>query len=262
MSDVKMDSSYLRGMTCRRIGNVVNFHDSIPSTNDLAKEMAEGGCEDGTVVIAEKQTGGKGRNGRRWESPEGGLYMSVVLKGGLDLDNISTLPLIFGLAVSKAISTTTMMESSLKWPNDVLLYGNKVCGILMEASVKAEEVEYVVVGIGLNVNNRSEDLDPGIREGSISLSDRMGSEVDRKELLRNLLYMLDLHYDRYLGGGAALLLEEWTNRAETVGRDVRIEGPMGTVEGKALGVDQAGALMVRENRRITRVTSGDCLHLE
>ena len=81
MSDVKMDSSYLRGMTCRRIGKVVNFHDSIPSTNDLAKEMAQGGCEDGTVVVAEKQTGGKGRNGRRWESPQGGIYLSLVLKG-------------------------------------------------------------------------------------------------------------------------------------------------------------------------------------
>ena len=262
MSEEPMNLSCLDGMTCRRIGKVVNFHRSVPSTNDLAKEMADGGCADGTVVFAEEQTGGKGRAGRRWTSSEGGIYLSVVLKGEMDLKTVNSLPLIFGLAVSKTISTSAMIESGLKWPNDVLIGEKKVCGVLMEASVKAEEVEYVVVGIGLNVNNSLKDLDEETRERSTTLSDEIGEKLDRRELLRNLLYFLDLHYDRYLEGGVQRLLEEWSGRSKTIGKQVSVEDSSGdVVKGKALGVDQTGALMVRSGKKITRILSGDCVHL-
>ncbi len=256
-----LDSESIKGLRTRIIGNVVNFHSVVGSTNELAKEIALSGGEEGTVVVSNKQTEGVGRMGRRWESSEGGLYLSVVLRPNVGQDELSILPLITGLAVSKAISTTYMFETSVKWPNDILIGGKNTAGILTQSSMKGEKVEYVILGIGINVNNPMKDLPHDTRRRSTSISEVRGRDQDRGEMLRNLLTFLDLHYQRFLQGGGPQMLEEWSDRCETIGRAVRIQMVDDAIRGSALGIDETGALMVKQGLDIVRITSGDCVHL-
>lgn len=257
-----LDSRCLDGITCRRIGKVVNFHGEVSSTNKVAREMAEGGCIDGMVIVAESQSSGRGRLDRSWVSPAGGLYLSVVLRPDVPVGKTLPLPLIFSLSVSKVISVSALVESSVKWPNDVLISGKKVCGILVESSVKGEELEYIIVGIGINVNNDLSDLDEETRTRSTTLKQEKGETIDTRELLRDLLYLLDLHYDRFLEGGTLSMLDEWSERSSTIGKKVRVVGVRGELEGKALGVDQNGSLMLNTGSRISAVSEGDCYHLD
>ncbi len=256
-----LDSESIKGLRTRIIGNIVNFHSLVGSTDELAKDIALSGGEEGTVVVSNKQTEGMGRSGRRWESSEGGLYLSVVLRPNTGREEVSILPLISSLALSKAISTTYLIETSVKWPNDVLIGGKKTAGILTQTSMKDDEMEYVIIGMGINVNNPIKELPHDIRRKSTSLSEATGKDQDRGELLRNLLTFLDLHYQGFLQGGGPQLLEEWSDRCETIGRAVRIQMIDDTIRGSALGIDETGALMVKQGLDIIRITSDDCIHL-
>ena len=258
---IPLDSDSIKGLRTRIIGKVINFHSVVGSTSELAKEIALSGGEEGTVVVSNKQTDGVGRLGRKWESPEGGLYISVVLRPNVSPGELAILPLIAGLSVSKAISTTCLIETTVKWPNDLLIEEKKVSGILSQSSLKGDEIEYAILGIGLNVNNSMEGLHHDIRRKSTSLGAACGKPQDRSELLRNILTFLDLQYQRLLQGGGAQMLEEWSDRCETIGRDVRVQMMDDTIRGTALGIDETGALMVKKGPDIVRVTSGDCIHL-
>ena len=256
-----LDSNSIKGLRTGIIGNIVNFHNVVGSTNELAKEIALSGGEEGTVVVSNKQTRGMGRSARKWESSEGGLYLSVVLRPNVGREELSILPLISCLAISKAISTTCLIETSVKWPNDVLIDGKKVAGILTQTSIKDDKKDYVIVGMGINVNNPVKELSHDIRRKSISISEAVGSDLDRGELLRNLLSFLDLHYHGFLQGAGPQLLEEWSDRCETIGRNVRIEMIDDTIRGSALGIDETGAIMVKQGLDMIRITSDDCIHL-
>ncbi len=256
-----LDSNSIKGLRTGIIGNIVNFHNLVGSTDDLAKEIALSGGREGTVVVSNEQTEGRVRSGRKWESSAGGLYLSVVLRPNVGREELSILPLITGLAISKTISTTYLIETSLKWPNDILVDGKKVAGILAQTSMKGDDVEYVIIGIGINVNNPMKELPLDIRRKSTSLSEAAGSDLDRGELLRNLLTFLDLHYHGFLQGGGPQLLEEWSNRCETIGRNVRIEMIDDTIRGSALGIDETGAMMVKQGLDIIRIAHDDCIHL-
>ncbi|MGA1822299.1 MAG: biotin--[acetyl-CoA-carboxylase] ligase [Thermoplasmatota archaeon] len=262
MDDVPgLDRSCIQGLTCRIVGSVVNFYDELESTNILAREMAEGNCRDGTVIVANRQTGGKGRMRRRWESPPGGLYLSVVLRPMIPAEQASIIPLIAGLAVSKAISTTALLETSLKWPNDILIDERKVSGILVESSVKGEIMEFAVIGIGINANVDTSRFPDDFSKSSISLMEKSGEAVDREELLRNILYFLDMIYARFMDGGGLQLLDEWAERSSTVGSEVIINLSGGHIVGKAVGLDDTGALLLSREGEIIRITEGDCVHL-
>ncbi len=179
--------SCIKGLTTRVIGTVINFHDEVTSTNDIAVDLAKGGAKEGTVVMARVQTGGKGRNGRSFSSPRGGLYLSVILKPVIPIDDISSLPLVMGLSVSKAIQCSTYREARLKWPNDVLVEGKKVAGILMVTSIKSMDLDYVVVGIGINLNTDSSDLSEDARAVAGSLREITGNVTDPNEFSRDLM---------------------------------------------------------------------------
>lgn len=256
-----LDRSCIQGLTCRVVGSVVNFHDELESTNKLAREMAEGDCSEGTVVVANRQTGGIGRMRRKWESPPGGLYLSVVLKPEISPDQAAALPLIAGLAVTKAVSATALLETSLKWPNDVLIDERKVCGILVESATKGETMEYVVIGVGINANVDTSIFPDEFSGNSISLMEKAGKEIDRGELLRNVLYFLDMTYARFLNDGVLQLLDEWTERSSTVGREVMISTRDGQILGKAVGLDDTGALLLSRDGDMIRIAEGDCVHL-
>lgn len=252
---------HIFGLTTRTIGREVEFHGSLPSTNARASEMASEGCREGTVIIAGEQTQGAGRMGRSFSSPPGGLYLSVVLRPAVPPEQISSLPLIFGLSVAKAIGCTVSLNTELKWPNDVLIGGKKVCGILSTSTVSKAKVDHVVIGVGINANTKVTDLPQALAGSATTLHDVLGRELDLEELTKNLLYFMDLHYSQFIDGRTAELLEEWSSRSSTLKGMVRVETGSGTIEGMALGIDHAGALLVKTDDSISRVPSGDCVHL-
>ncbi|MGA1820491.1 MAG: biotin--[acetyl-CoA-carboxylase] ligase [Thermoplasmatota archaeon] len=251
----------LRGTSTSVIGREIEIIEEAASTNEVARKRAESGCREGLIVLARSQTSGKGRAGRSFVSPPGGLYFSIVLRPGNKADQASILPLMAGLAVSKSISASLMLPSRLKWPNDVLVNDRKVCGILVESSTKGDRLDHVIIGIGINVNFTLKDLPPELSETAGTLMDAKGSRVDMEGLFRDLVCFLEMLYRRFIGGDIAGILDDWTGRSETIGRDVRIASPEGSIEGKALGVDQSGALLLSVNGSLRRISMGDVEHI-
>jgi len=247
---------------CRMLDCRLHDFEELESTNAKAMEMASKGAPEGTVVIARRQTRGRGRLDREWRSSDGGLYLSIILRPEAPASSSTVLPFMAGLCVSKTLSTSCGIVSSLKWPNDVLIGDRKVCGILTESSVLGDRLEYVVIGIGINVNNDIDSLDADVRERSTSLGIECGKKVDLGSLTSDLLFFLDMHYSRFLDGQADSLLADWTERSSTIGTDVSVLTSSGEVRGKALALDGTGALVLKVGSRLERIDYGDCIHIE
>jgi BirA family biotin operon repressor/biotin-[acetyl-CoA-carboxylase] ligase len=238
-----------RGGT-KYIGNEIEYHDFVESTNDIAVERAREGVEEGYVVLADEQTGGRGRRERVWESPSGGIWTSVVLRPDFAPRDASLATLAASVAVARGVEETGV-EPTIKWPNDVLIDGEKLCGILVEMEADAEKISHAVVGIGLNANAK-----PRVPDSSpTSLAEHVG-KVDRAVLTANILAELE---DAYESGDG--ILDEWRERSSTLGREVRVETPNETVEGVAESIDDTGALVVSTDKGERVVTAGDCVHL-
>lgn len=237
-------------------GDIVH-RDLVDSTNRLAIELARGGAVEGTAVVAERQTAGRGRLGRTWESPPGtNLYLSVVLRPALSPLEVPRLTLAAAVAVVDAIGSTTGLRAGIKWPNDVLLEGRKACGILTELEAEAERVRFVVVGIGVNLNALEEDFPTELRAKATSLAIVLGRPVDRAAFAGTLLGALDDVYGEMLRGGFAALRPRYEAHHALVGRRVTIEGGP-ACDGYVRGVDDEGALLVETDAGPRRILSGE-----
>jgi len=239
----------------RLVGRYVRWHDSVPSTNDIASRLAEIPVPEGTVIGAEEQTAGRGRWGRPWVSPRGGVWLSVILRPSLPPDRFPVVGLAAAVAATHAIRETTRLPARVKWPNDVLVDGKKVVGILTEATPGAE---WVVVGVGINANIAEEALPPAPGYPATSLQVLLGHPVDRVMLIRALLRGLDQGYELLTSAGVRAVLMRWREVADTLGREVRIETPGGQMVGLAHDVDETGALLVRcDDGTVRTVVAGD-----
>jgi len=177
------------GLETNMLGKHIIHHDGVSSTQDLADELARKGADEGTAVIAEKQTRGRGRKGREWVSPaEGGVYLSVVLRPALMPNQIVPLPLVAGVAVANAIEKVTPLKPRIKWPNDIMVNGKKVAGILAEMNCEIDSVNHIILGIGINVNTPKKLLDKTSGGNATSLSHECGRGVSRVKLVQQLLY--------------------------------------------------------------------------
>lgn len=232
------------------IGHDIEYRETVGSTNETAVEKAREGVDEGYVVLADEQTGGRGRRRREWASPSGGVWTSIVLRPGFAPREASLVTLAASVAVARAVEETGV-DATIKWPNDVLVDGDKLCGILVEMQADAESIDHAVVGIGLNANAA-----PDVPDASpTSLAEHVG-EVDRAELTADLLAELE---DAYESGDG--ILDEWRDRSSTLGRRVRVETPNETLEGVAERVDETGALVLSTDDGERTVTAGDCVHL-
>jgi BirA family biotin operon repressor/biotin-[acetyl-CoA-carboxylase] ligase len=239
----------------RVVGRCIRWHDSVPSTNDLALKLAEIPVPEGTVIIADEQTAGRGRLGRAWVSPRGGVWLSVILSPGLPHDRVPVIGLAAGIAAAQAIRKTTGLPARLKWPNDVLVDGKKVVGVLAESTLRADQV---VVGIGINANIAPDALGEVSGHPVTSLQAQLGRPVQRDVLIRVLLRELDQAYAVLRSAGVPEVLRRWRELAETVGRSVRVEMPGATIHGTAFDIDEAGALLIRlDDGTVRRVVAGD-----
>jgi BirA family biotin operon repressor/biotin-[acetyl-CoA-carboxylase] ligase len=261
------------GLLTRFMGQNVVYFESVDSTNTVAKDLARRGAPEGTLVIADRQTGGRGRLGRQWLAPAGSsLLMSFVFRPQLPPLQAARVTMICSLAVADAIEDLTPLNVQLKWPNDIIITNRKAGGILTELGLSNEGLDFVVVGIGLNVNVSFEDdqaehradAAPDTAQSSLraliarstSLSQELGHEVSRLVMLRRLLVAIE---DRYEALGRGLLpLDEWRQRLETLGRRVTVSTPGEVITGWAEGVDADGALLLRlPDGHQSRILAGD-----
>jgi BirA family biotin operon repressor/biotin-[acetyl-CoA-carboxylase] ligase len=233
--------------------------DEVDSTNELAKSYALAGKPEGTVVIAEKQLQGKGRLGRTWVSPKGlGIWVSVVIRPDILPMKSPQITFVLAVGMVRAILKDLGLKAQIKWPNDILINGKKVAGILMELSAEIERVNYIVFGIGLNVNQKTEDFPEEIRNNAISLRIALGQKVARVKVLKAMLEELERSYSEYLQQGFDYILEEWKANSNTLGKEVQILMDGTKLEGRAIDVDQEGFLIVQDkNNNLHRIIAGD-----
>lgn len=220
---------------------------------DITREKAGEGAGEGLVVLAEEQSRGRGRLGREWLSPGGSLSLSILLRPTLPL--LPSLIMLASLAVVHTIEENTGLKASIKWPNDVLMRGKKVCGILIENAIEGHKVLYSIIGIGLNVNLDTKEY-PQIASLATSLSQELGREVNRQQVLQSLLEEIE---ELYLGLQQGVsLYQEWQGRLETLGKRVRATGGDRVEEGYAEAVDKEGSLLLRRSDgSLIRILAGD-----
>jgi BirA family transcriptional regulator, biotin operon repressor / biotin---[acetyl-CoA-carboxylase] ligase len=236
------------------------YRQSIESTQNIAISLAEKG-EVNTVVIAEQQSGGRGRMKRKWLSPRGGVWLSVVLKPAVPTVTSTMLPFVAAIAVCDAIKEATNLAATLKWPNDVMVADKKVAGILLDLSAEAETVNYAVIGIGINANVDASKLKID-REGKpavTSLMDELGHDVNRLQLTKLLLEKIELFYMALEKNGPAAIVAEWCKRSDMMGKKVNVIQQDKRYDGIAADVNDDGSLRVRTTKGDMNVTSGDVL---
>jgi BirA family biotin operon repressor/biotin-[acetyl-CoA-carboxylase] ligase len=241
------------------LGRALHWADTVDSTNTWARGLARDGAREGTVVLAERQTAGRGRLGRSWFSPAGvNLYMSVVLRPLVPPARAPQLALVAGCALAATIAEVAAVRPGLKWPNDVLLSGRKVAGILTEMDSEADRVAFVVVGVGVNLNVSPEDLRAGVGDTATSVGAAAGRPVHRPSFVARLLAELEERYRRYLARGFGALRDEWESYSSLTGREVAVAGGDGERRGRVTGLDGEGALVLRDPDGATvRVLAGD-----
>ena len=247
------------GLQSARIGRQLVCYRETGSTNEDAFKLAEEGAEEGTVVVAEAQIHGKGRLGRHWQSPGGlNLYCSVILRPPILPARAPQLTFLSAVATARAIDATTSLRPSIKWPNDLLISGKKVAGLLNEMSAETEKVKFIILGIGVNINMEREQFPDNLRHPATSLLLETGMPVRRLDFARALLEALDALYDSYLLNGYGPIREEWLARSDFLGRRVRVNFQDKEFHGTAEDIDEEGALLVRSpDSGLKRVLAGD-----
>ena len=237
----------------------IHWFEETDSTQRVVRDLARGGAPEGTVVIAERQTSGRGRLGRQWHSPPGmNLYCSVLLRPPLPPGAVPQVALVAGAAVAAAVAEETGARPAIKWPNDVLLGGRKVAGILVEMDSEMERVHHVIAGIGVNLNGARSSFPRDLRAKASSLRAETGRRVHRAAFTGRLLAAFEARYGRFLSAGFESVRAEWEAFSCLTGTEVRVAGPEGDVAGRVLGLDDHGALrLARSDGTTVRIVAGE-----
>lgn len=237
------------------IGKNIIYKSEAVSTNQDIKQAAASGAPEGTVVIAQRQTAGRGRRGHTWYSKSGGLYMSVLLKPNISPEKASQITLLTGIAVCRAVSSLTGVEAGIKWPNDVVVSGKKISGILIEASIESSKVEYLAAGIGININNF---IDAEISEKGCSLYTLTNKEYDINMAAAAVLNSLEPLYKSFVSyGGIQPLLSEYSRMCVTIGKRVKAYDNGTVIEAEAVGIGDSGELLLKNNDGKISIISGE-----
>ncbi|NLP40611.1 MAG: biotin--[acetyl-CoA-carboxylase] ligase [Veillonellaceae bacterium] len=245
-------------LTTQIIGREIRYFDNVASTNNEAKLLAANDCPEGTLVVAEAQNSGRGRLSRGWFSPWGkGIWMSVVLRPKFSPQEAPKCTLMAAVAINKAIRQVSGIDCGIKWPNDILYQGRKLVGILTEMSAEMDAINYVVLGMGINVNIAEGEFPDDIAEIATSVALASGKPVDRLELLSAILQQLEDIYQIATSEGFKAVLDEWRAQSITLGQAVDVVGFNRRFSGIAVNIDDDGALLVKMGDSIERVLAGD-----
>jgi len=258
--DLLLPQEIQRGLFTTYIGKKIFYFSELESTNIIAKEKAlhrTEAIDEVTIIIAEKQSAGKGRLGREWFSPAGGIWLSIILYPQLPPFSISRITLMTAVAVVKAIKMCTQIEPQIKWPNDILINEKKVCGILTEMSAELDIINWVVVGIGINVNIDHQKFPEDIQANTISLKEVSGKEVLRVKLAQTFLQEFEKYYDKLKRKEFSSILKEWKLYSHTLGRKIRVDMGERIITGEAMDINEEGALILKkEDGALIKIISG------
>lgn len=257
-ADVITAAELLSRMEAGLLGSQVEYWEEIDSTNNRAKRLGDEGAVSGTLITADCQTAGKGRRGRSWVSEKGtGIWMSLLLRPDIPPVSASMLTLAAALAVTAGIGEATGLKAGIKWPNDIVIGGKKVCGILTEMSAEPDHINYVVIGIGINANTSCFPQD--LQDKATSLYLESGKTVTRSHIIALVMAALNRYYESFLKtGDLSLLLEEYEEKLANRGKEVFVTSAAGDYRGLCLGVDKTGELMVKlQDGTVNRVVSGE-----
>ena len=253
------------GLKTKTIGQQAYYFDSLESTQNQALKMADNPTNNGSVIIAEKQTGGKGRSGRKWVSPKGGIWLSLILYPKFDISITTLFPIASSLALSKSIEQVFKISPELKWPNDLTIKSKKIAGMLVDVSLESNKIEKLVLGVGINFDVDVKNIEKKLKNtpnfyGVASLGDYK-KDVKAPYFVQVFFIELEKIYESLNKRDIKKIISEWTKRSSTIGKEVEIDTVNGKVKGKAIKIDDDGALVVNSNNKIIKIIAGDVIHL-
>ena len=242
-------------------GKNLYVFDEVKSTNTVAKFLAMNGAENGTVVISEKQTDAKGRSGKAWASPIGGIWLSLIVKPNVDYSKLPMITIGTGVAVAKAIERTGITSAEIKWPNDIIIHDKKVCGILTEAVTTFNTIDSVIIGVGIDANIDIEDFPEELQDGTTTLADELGRKEDENVLIRLFLEEFEKIAETFNEGNYESILKDWRKRSYSVGKIVEVREPFNkNFDAYVVGIGREGALIVEKiDGTLEKVISGECI---
>jgi BirA family biotin operon repressor/biotin-[acetyl-CoA-carboxylase] ligase len=242
------------------LGKNMECHPTLASTNARAKELALGGAPEGTVVIAEEQSGGRGRLGRRWVSPPGkGIWMSIILKPKLPPEKVPRVTVMTAVALIRALKHAAGLEAGIKWPNDIICNGKKLCGILAEVNAEPDIINYAIVGIGINVNLSADDFPEEIENIATSIKIETGREFSRRSIFQAVLEsMEEIYLNSFNDENFERLLRDYRAYSVILGKRISVVGSAGEFVGKAIDFAEDGSLLVQsDDGRLEKLWAGD-----
>ena len=238
--------------------NIIYLNET-DSTNKRAKELAAQGAPEGVLVIAEKQTSGRGRRGRSWFSPPGdGIYFSLILRPVISPSETPKITLMTAVVLAETLISLMKLKLRIKWPNDILVNGKKLAGILTEISTEMDAVNYIIVGLGLNVNTLFEKIPQDIKENATSILIETGKPFPRIKLIQHYLKLYEKYYDMFKNNDFEPIMKRWKELADIIGKQIRVDVIGKTHIGKVVDVDNDGVLILKDNQGVLqRIFSGD-----
>ncbi|MEE9555251.1 MAG: biotin--[acetyl-CoA-carboxylase] ligase [candidate division Zixibacteria bacterium] len=240
------------------LGRNVYSYKSLGSTNEAAHRLAESGAPEGTIVIAEKQTRGRGRLGRKWHSPSGsGLFFSLILRPTISIEKLPGLSLVAALSICRVMERIDNLEPEIKWPNDCLIDSKKIAGILMEISAELDRISYAVVGIGINVNHAKKDFPISLRSRATSLALASGIRHDRVNLLKQFLYEFEKDYNNFVKYGLRFMGRALVERSSVLDKKITVRFGKRKINGMAVGLDENGALRLKTKDGVITLSAGE-----
>ena len=249
------------GLKTKLFGKRIYYFDTIDSTQNFAIELGSRPQENGSVAVAHKQTHGRGRLSRKWISPSGGIWFSLVLHPEFEVSAATLFPVVSSLALAISIEKVLKIKPKLKWPNDLTLGGKKVAGILVDASVESGKIDSLVVGVGINFKINPQEVEKAIKRTEnyygVDTLAKKNDKTSPVKLVQVFLYELEKLYEMVLHGGSEHLIKEWTKRSSSIGKTVTVLSPTGVIRGKAIRVDKDGALVVSSKGKSQRILVGD-----
>ncbi|WP_108671149.1 biotin--[acetyl-CoA-carboxylase] ligase [Peribacillus acanthi] len=259
----KVSESEIRmGLNTKKMGKVISYFETIDSTQKVAHTLANEGAGEGTIVIAEEQVQGKGRMARNWHSPKyTGIWMSTILKPNIPIHRAPQLTLLAAVAVVQAIEEVTDLSPMIKWPNDILVNGKKITGILTEMQAESDKINSIILGIGINVNQKREDFPEELQEKASSLNIETGSEYSRAKIVQTLLAKLETLYELYLSKGFIPIKLLWESYAISIGTEITATTINQVLKGKAIGITDEGVLLLQDDEGTTHSIYSADIHL-
>ena len=258
-SELLLPWEITQNLNTKFLGKRVYYFDSTDSTQNFAMEIASNDKENGTVIISKKQTVGRGRMKRKWKSPTGGIWMSIIIHPKFDVSYTTLVPIATSLALCMAIEKILKIKPELKWPNDVTLKGKKVAGVLVDTSIISNEIENVVLGIGINFKIKPHELASTIKKtpNFYGVATLVKKNERALPLVQQFLYELENVFQLINSRRIKKIKSEWTKRSSTIGRNVSIITGEGNVNGKAVKIDSDGALIISKGKKAEKILVGD-----